>query len=160
MLGSVQNDFQPAGSIGPELELIFEDPFQEEFEKEEVVGDRYCPGGDLPGDLNSETERLEQDQMPRTADLADRRPVDAAIAGRERPAGAAVPLAQQESVVAPRRAERETLPLHRQQALEEPDDEDMLIVEDDYDHASAATCSIVAVRRQEYGRLFTKLRRG
>ena len=160
MLGSVQNDFQPAGSIGPELELVFEDPFQEEFEKEEVVADRYWPAGDLPGDLNGETEQLEQDQTPQTPDLADRRPVDAPIAGREQPAGAALPLGQQESVVAPRRAERDTLLLHRQQALEESDDEDMLIVEDDYDHASAAACSIVAVRHQEYGRLFTKLRRG
>jgi hypothetical protein len=39
------DDFQPAGSIGPETELCFEEtehPFQEEFEHEEVVVDRYA----------------------------------------------------------------------------------------------------------------------
>jgi type II secretory pathway predicted ATPase ExeA len=39
------DDFQPAGSIGPEIELCFEEsahPFQEEFEHEEVVADRYA----------------------------------------------------------------------------------------------------------------------
>ena len=40
-----ENDFQPAGSIGPEVVLCFEEashPFQEEFEHEEVVSDRYA----------------------------------------------------------------------------------------------------------------------
>jgi len=39
-------DFRPAGTIGPEIELRFEEtlhPFQEEFEHEEVVSDRYAP---------------------------------------------------------------------------------------------------------------------
>ena len=61
---------------------------------------------------------------------------------------------------AAQQAQRETLPLHREQRVEEPDDEDMLIVEDDYDEVSVATCSIVALRRHEYGQLFSKLRRG
>jgi hypothetical protein len=40
----VDDDFQPAGSIGPELELVFQSacsPFQHAFEEEEVVLDRY-----------------------------------------------------------------------------------------------------------------------
>ncbi len=39
------DDFQPAGSIGPEIELQFEDthnPFLEEFQHEELVADRYA----------------------------------------------------------------------------------------------------------------------
>ena len=45
LLAKADEDFQPAGSIGPEVELNFEEPvhpFQEEFEQEEVVSDRYA----------------------------------------------------------------------------------------------------------------------
>jgi type II secretory pathway predicted ATPase ExeA len=45
LLAEADDDFQPAGSIGPEIELCFEDtphPFQEVFEHEEVVADRYA----------------------------------------------------------------------------------------------------------------------
>ncbi len=45
LLAEADDDFQPAGSIGPEIELCFEEsahPFQEEFEHEEVVADRYA----------------------------------------------------------------------------------------------------------------------
>jgi type II secretory pathway predicted ATPase ExeA len=45
LLAEAGDDFQPAGSIGPEVELRFEDaihPFQETFEHEEVVSDRYA----------------------------------------------------------------------------------------------------------------------
>jgi len=45
LLAQVGDDFQPAGSIGPEVELCFQraaHPFQEEFEHEEVVADRYA----------------------------------------------------------------------------------------------------------------------
>lgn len=45
LLAVADDDFQPAGSIGPEVELGFDGaihPFQEEFEHEEVVADRYA----------------------------------------------------------------------------------------------------------------------
>lgn len=45
LLAEADDDFQPAGSIGPEVELNFEEqihPFQEEFDEEEVVTDRYA----------------------------------------------------------------------------------------------------------------------
>jgi len=44
LLAEADDDFQPAGTIGPEIELRFADaphPFLEEFEHEEVVLDRY-----------------------------------------------------------------------------------------------------------------------
>jgi type II secretory pathway predicted ATPase ExeA len=157
MLGSVEEDFEPAGSIGPELELVFEDPFAEEFEKEEVVTDHYSPPGELLGDLGSQTAESQHDQTPPTADLPDRQPAEAENDAPEESAPAAAP---NESVVAVQETERETLPLHREEPVDEADDDDMVIVEDDSDEASVATCPIVAVRRQEYGRLFTKLRRG
>ncbi len=46
MLADAEEDFQPAGSIRPEVELVFDEPdrpFKEEFEQEEVVVDRYAP---------------------------------------------------------------------------------------------------------------------
>jgi len=51
LLAKADDDFQPAGSIGPEIELCFEDaahPFKEEFEHEEVVSDRYAPRAATP----------------------------------------------------------------------------------------------------------------
>ena len=48
LLAEADDDFQPAGSIGPEIELCFEEadhPFQEKFEHEEIVLDRYAAKG-------------------------------------------------------------------------------------------------------------------
>jgi len=45
LIAQADDDFQPIGSIGPEIELHFEEPphpFQEEFEHEELVADRYA----------------------------------------------------------------------------------------------------------------------
>jgi hypothetical protein len=45
LLAEADDDFQPAGSIVPEIELHFEEsphPFEEEFEHEEVISDRYA----------------------------------------------------------------------------------------------------------------------
>jgi len=47
-LTGLDDEFQPAGTIGPEVELIFNDaldPFGERFEEEEVVADRYGEPG-------------------------------------------------------------------------------------------------------------------
>jgi hypothetical protein len=136
MLTEASDDFRPAGSIGPEVELIFDEPdhpFREEFAHEEVVVDRYAPP-----------------TRPQPAP----QPVEAE--GAKRPGrGQAAAVARDE--------EPETVPLRRQQPTEsaEPSDEDMIILEDEYDdRPSPATCPIVAVRRQEYGQLFARLRRG
>jgi hypothetical protein len=51
LLAEADEDFQPAGSIGPEVELCFEEaihPFREEFEHEEVVSDRYAARSAAP----------------------------------------------------------------------------------------------------------------
>ena len=53
-LAELDEDFQPAGSIGPEIELVFNensDPFGEAFDEEEVVIDRYAS---LEADLFAE----------------------------------------------------------------------------------------------------------
>ncbi|HYW78401.1 MAG TPA: AAA family ATPase [Thermoguttaceae bacterium] len=41
LLSDAEEEFRPAGSIRPEIELVFVDPFEEEFDEEEVVVDRY-----------------------------------------------------------------------------------------------------------------------
>ena len=44
MLQEAEQDFCPAGSIGPEIELVFDEsthPFQEPFQDEEVIAERY-----------------------------------------------------------------------------------------------------------------------
>ncbi len=58
LLAEVDEDFQPAGSIGPEVELNFEEPFhpfQDSFEQEEVVADRYAPTTAAPSPDQGET---------------------------------------------------------------------------------------------------------
>jgi len=44
MLAEADDDFRPAGTIRPEVELVFHDPFEEAFEEEEVIADRYVSG--------------------------------------------------------------------------------------------------------------------
>ncbi len=44
LLADVQAEFQPVSTIGPEVELVFETPhpFEETFEEEEVIADRFA----------------------------------------------------------------------------------------------------------------------
>ena len=49
-----EDDFQPLGTIQPEIELVFTDaehPFKEEFEHEEVITDRYAASAPAPSPL-------------------------------------------------------------------------------------------------------------
>jgi hypothetical protein len=127
MLSDAEEDFQPAGSIRPEVELVFDEPerlLKEEFDEEEVVADRYLPAAQPDGSEDSETGRADPYAVPESIDADDHPSVETA----------------------------------------EPEDADMVVVEDDDgdegDDPLPVTCPIVPVRRQEYGRLFAKLRRG
>jgi hypothetical protein len=63
-----ENDFQPAGSIGPEVVLCFEDaghPFQEEFEHEEVVSDRYASRTAFPKTSEKKLEETKTSAIPK-----------------------------------------------------------------------------------------------
>lgn len=128
-IAGLEDDFQPAGSIGPEVELVFcdsQDPFSEEFEEEEVIVDRLGVGA--------------------TADSEEQSPPSPGL----------------DSV------ENETVPMRRperdktagEEEATEPDEEDMIIVEEGYDDSEpVGTHSPAPVRRQEYGQLFARLRR-
>ena len=51
-LGTIDEQFQPAGTIGPEVELVFShaeaNPFEEPFEEEELIVDRFAGVGKNP----------------------------------------------------------------------------------------------------------------
>ncbi|MFH1265080.1 MAG: AAA family ATPase [Planctomycetota bacterium] len=132
-ISGLEDDFQPAGSIGPEVELVFcdsQDPFNEEFEEEEVIVDRL--GAKKAADTeeqaatHSERDSVEHEAVPETVPM--HRPERDQTAGEE-----------------------ETV---------EADEEDMIVVEEGYDDSEPVGAQSPApVRRQEYGQLFVKLRR-
>jgi type II secretory pathway predicted ATPase ExeA len=75
LLAEADEDFQPAGSIGPEIELAFDasaHPFQEQFEHEEVVADRYAAAA-----ATTATPSTSQDQVAEAVSLDVPPPQDA-----------------------------------------------------------------------------------
>jgi type II secretory pathway predicted ATPase ExeA len=69
-LADMDEDFQPAGSIGPEVELVFDDhsnPFGEAFEEEQIVIDRYA---NLPAGRQSPLSYARQGDLPLDAPAA------------------------------------------------------------------------------------------
>ena len=59
----LDGDFEPAGSIGPEVELTFgelDNPFEEEFQDEEVISRRY---GETPSRIASQTLPLRREDV-------------------------------------------------------------------------------------------------
>ncbi|MEE8452770.1 MAG: AAA family ATPase [Thermoguttaceae bacterium] len=133
LLGDVEEEFRPVGSIRPEVELVFVDPFEEEFEQEEVVVDRY----DSPAAAGHE-EALPQDTEARETETVAANNEDAAVSMKL------------EEAARQRKEERRE---------EELRDEDILLVDESGEGGSGAR-PIIAVRRHEFGQLFAKLRRG
>lgn len=187
-LASLDEDFQPAGSIGPELELVFDDPegpFDEEFEEEEVIVDYYQrpragetvqepPGppehpqemGPLEGPETEESAAQDEPAVPEapvTSDAAEQEPTFEEGAAEVPGAG----ISDEDTDL--RWAEQpETVPLH---AADTPgpaepkqavaaDETPMIIVEEGYEEPEPSGARPAArVRRQEYGQLFARLRR-
>jgi len=143
VLAGAGEDFCPAGSLGPEVELFFDEPgslLAEEFEHEEVVADRYAGQGKTAGQPPAQEIAAYAAGGPQTTSGQPNWP----------PAGAAACEAQPQPAAGP---------CDHDAAAES--DEPLIVVEDEYDPSSApATCPIVAVRPQEYGQLFARLRRG
>jgi type II secretory pathway predicted ATPase ExeA len=132
MLGELEDDFRPAGTIGPEVELVLDDPgnpFSERFLEEEIVVDRHA------------------------AALAERNvEAMAAVVGTRTGVG---------SPAQPARIERETLPLRSVAAVvdlapEEPE----LVIDEEYDFVEPVqTHPVTPVPPHEYRSLFARLRR-
>ena len=163
-LASLEEDFQPVGSIGPEVELSFPElahPFQERFEEEEIVIDRYAS-------LESETLRhrprvksLEGSELGRLlaqhALATDRGTAVAESAAQTEPWFDAPP---QEALTAP----ASPVVIASQPAavnLTEESDADLIVIEDAPRAMQPRLVQPAAkVRRQEYRQLFKQLRRG
>lgn len=148
-LASIDDEFLPAGSIGPEVELVFHhtiDPFGERFEEEEVVLDRYASLDQVftgrPTVSSREGRDLSELLGSCTAKAGPQPPYPPEVS-REPGSGSSHPMPASLT------------------ASCEPDDDDLIIVEDD-PHPAADTLSSGAplARRQDYRQLFAKLRRG
>ena len=141
MIDDVEEDFQPTPSSGPEVELVFDEtyePFSEPFQEEEVVSERHV-------------------RTRRAADARPAAPSRGSVKADE-PSPRVV-----RHVDEPEPASSYTVALHRADVEDfaEPDDADLIVVEDRYDDAPAAPVTpAIPVRRQEYKRLFAKLRQG
>lgn len=137
LLAEADDDFQPAGSIGPEIELCFDEsahPFQEEFEHEEVVADRYAAMAVTPAALPAaQSEATGAEPVPVSS-----QPLTATLSQRERE-----PEWELVSATA-------TMP-----------DRDLLDAQQEQEGRSTPLPSPGApVRRREYRHLFARLRRG
>jgi type II secretory pathway predicted ATPase ExeA len=140
-LASLDDDFEPAGSIGPEVELVFSDPsnpFSEHFAEEEDVVDRY---GEEP------------QSQPHPA--IESGTVEACCSS-EHEESSAVTIDPEEVGVWP-------MPLDNSETTtaEAADNSDLITIEDHYDDIQVTAARPVApVKPQEYRRLFARLRHG
>lgn len=131
---------------GPEVELVFDpsaDPFEELFQEEERVVERYVMRG--PDDFSGHRHVASREgaAMARKLEPFERE---------------SLPVAS--PVVVPVDEEREEEPVAAAVATEH-DDSDMVVIEEDIlEHPSVARRSIFAVRPGDYRSLFARLRRG
>ncbi len=163
-LDDLDEEFEPAGSIGPEMELTFPEfqhPFQEKFAEEEVVIDRYpAPeqepwresprvrdrqGGDLSRMLQSVADQMSAEP-----------PVRVAPATEPEPAKGPRPVAAEEtsSPVSLRGDAKSAV------AVESEVEDDNLILVEEGPTEEPPIHRVVPVRQREYRQLFAKLRRG
>jgi len=183
-----EEDFQPVGSIGPEVELRFAEPvnpFGEPFEEEEVVVDRYAPSvvatpPSLPSpptweEAPAEQPVVETENEPAWSmcDAGTGAPCDESVSSEvvDAPAPQEMPTlvteAGPQEAVAETPAGPETVPMRRPHTIEmvEPGDTnlrdaDLIVVEEGYDDSETHTPRPRVARRGEYRQLFAKLRRG
>lgn len=188
-LARLDDDFEPIGSIGPEVELVFDspaNPFDEEFDEEEVVICRYGSTAEkyrdepLPScatavaeaatvvpkpaaqETTGEVESVSAspDLTPTETDEEQQLADDVAEMGQTVEAMCSEPDLSDDSVAWD--TEPDTVPLHRQSDAEpvEAEEQEMIVVEEGYEKVEAThKRPAPVVRRQEYGQLFARLRR-
>lgn len=150
MIAELNDEFRPAGSIRPEVELIFDDPsspFFEPFEEEEVVEDRYAEA--MQRRLRTRSEAARQAPAALDDDLVMIEEPEMQEA--EKPRRAATVPSTVPSTVPLRRAAVQSPP-----AAECP----IIVEEDDEPDAQRPAARVVPIRRHEYRQLFAKLRHG
>lgn len=160
-------NFQPAGSIGPEVELVFHgphDPFGQHFDEEEVVIDRYA---------SLESAPLRQRPRVHSAEGRELAAAMASASGNDPPTGLSI--AESTRAGAPHEsggrsdfdpAADPVLPVQqpdRREALM-GDDSDLIVVEEGHtpprSNAAPTGGAPGRARRQEYRQLFARLRQG
>jgi type II secretory pathway predicted ATPase ExeA len=183
--GDEEEQFQPAGVIGPEVELVFHGPhapFEEAFLEEEIVIDRYAAleSARLAKLRQSPwsrdraiPERLAEAQLRHDAARHDAAELESGAAS-EPLDPASDPVLPEYSVAADAEHQEagRTVPLSVHPAHDaaefegEPggegaDDRDLIVVEDDGPRGpSGPNRPTGRVRRQEYRQLFARMRRG
>lgn len=160
----LEDEFQPAGTIGPEVELVFRgghSPFGNEFTEEEVVLDRYASleasvFHTRPVVTSRESEELAALLAPRSISLAE------SVARLPEEMADWKPQPQRNQAPAPSiKAPAPGKPAASEPAAQLEDDEDPdLIVIEDTPEVSTRMVPPPLVRKQEYRQLFAKLRRG
>jgi len=158
MLADVEEDFQPIGSIKPEVELVFEDPFQEAFEQEEIVGDHYGISRKRRVDhVAEEAAQEEPPPVPQPLDTDHSVRVETEV---EAAASSAVEIVSGDLFSAGPSGQSETMSSQGREpvAVMEPSENAVAVLEEEPDAADAAL-SVAPVRPRQYDRLFAKLRR-
>jgi hypothetical protein len=143
---------------GPDVEFVFDastDPFQEFFEQEERIVERYLMRSPDDFSRHQHVASCEGAALVRQlAELADSRPGTAAAPGGGR---ASSGVSEQTGGIPQQPAE----PGHRVgTTAAELDDSDMVVIEEDLLAQSAGKPVVAAVRLGDYRRLFARLRRG
>jgi type II secretory pathway predicted ATPase ExeA len=176
-LMELEDDFQPAGSIGPEIELRFDGPahpFNEAFAEEEVVIDRYASleadlfadrplvnsseGRELGQMLNPWVVQSAETTLSITAGLGMNPPVvmpPQTSAAEGPPAGVAA-----RSFMLPDAKMHVAAPSAVPAGDKTDSDADLIIIEEDPPGPVQQRPAPPLVRRQEYRQLFAKLRHG
>jgi hypothetical protein len=130
---------------GPDVELVFDstvDPFEEYFEQEERVVERYVMRGPEDFSTHRHVASREGLSMARKLDALEieqtnSHPITVAVANHS-----------------------DASPVVRE-AIHELDDSNMVVIEEDsFEHPSDIKRSIFAVRLGDYRGLFARLRRG
>jgi hypothetical protein len=168
-LRELDDDFQPAGSIGPEIELRFDGPahpFDEPYAEEEVVIDRYAS---LEADLFSDRPLVNSAEGRELGALLDPWLIQAPESTLSITAGLG---ANPPVVKLPAEAAAETAgggnasqttanPLpSRTVAASSDADAEIVIIDDEPLEIAPRRPTAPLVRRQEYRQLFAKLRHG
>ena len=159
---SFEEDFQPAGTIGPEITLVFDDwknPFDEHFEDEEVVVERYptsAPNRQPAAAYHAGQETAEPlaSEAPAAEAPAPQVTVDV-----EPTAATEEPEPEVEADI----DVQATLPMCRQDEAESAEafEDDLIVIEEGYEPGAArSAANVVVTRRHEYRQLFAKLRQG
>lgn len=159
-IDELDDDFRPAGTIGPEVELSF-DPFGEPFQQEEVVLDRFAQIDTSFWDSRPQVSSREGDELSELLDQFSQLVVESAEASALAAEPAAISLGTAEgiTIAAPWTPSGEEPDARQSLVAVGDEDADLLVIEDD-PPAIPTPATVRLVRPHEYRQLFATLRRG